>query len=407
MQDRTSDIMRDSVRITLGAALRSVIAGCTGVLLGTYAASAHLPPMMTGILIAMGLVGAATASALVAWRGDRWGRRRTVAILALLSTTGGLALAGSAPGWHGALIAASFLGMINGMGKDRSASLNIEQAMLPNTTDDSNRTKTFAWYSMVQDVAGGLGALTAALPTLLVACSGMAEVDACRWLLAALAVLGLAGIPLALGLSATVEASQVRPPVTSEGRRTIVRLSGLFALDAIGGGLLTAAGISYILSNRFDASPVFLGCLFAGAKVLNAISHLVAAWLASRIGLVKTMIFTHLPSSLLLVTVAFAPNLWVAAVLFLIREGLVEMDVPTRSSYVMAVVAPHERTAASGITGIVRVAGWAIGAAIAGPLMAGTAVVAPLVAGAGSKIVYDLLLWRAFRHIKPPEERAE
>jgi MFS family permease len=398
--------MLDRTRITAGAAVRSAIAGCTGVLLGTYAASAGLPPLITGLLIAAGLAGAALASALVAWRGDAWGRRRTVAVLALLSAIGGVALAAASPTWHGALIAASFLGMLNGMGRDRSAALNLDQAMLPTTTDDSNRTKAFAWYSMVQDVAGGIGALGAALPALIVLGTGLAEVDVLRGMLASLALLGLAGIPLALRLSPAVEAPLVRPPMTPAGRRTITRLSGLFALDSIGGGMLTAAGISFILATRFDAGPIFLGVLFASAKILNALSHLGAAWLAKRIGLVNTMIFTHLPSSLLLATVAFAPNLWVAAILFLLREGLVEMDVPTRSSYVMAVVAPHERTAAAGITGIVRVGGWAIGAAIAGPLMAGTAVVAPLVVGAGTKIVYDLLLWRAFRHVRPPEEEA-
>ncbi len=397
--------MLDRTRITVAAALRSAIAGCTGVLLGTYAATAALPPMVTGLLVASGLTGAAVASALVAWRGDVWGRRRVLVVLALLSAVGGTTLAWLAPAWHGALIAAAFLGMLNGMGKDRSAAINLEQAMLPSTTDDSNRTRTFAWYSMAQDVAGGVGSLAAALPVLLVAAFGLAEVDACRWLLAALALLGLVSVPLAWGMSSQVEAPLVRPPVTPEGRRTIARLSGLFSLDAIGGGLLTAAGISYILTKRFEAGPLMLGCLFAGAKILNAVSHLGAAWLAKRIGLVKTMVFTHLPSSLLLMTVAFAPNLWVAAVLFLLREGLVEMDVPTRSSYVMAVVQPHERTAAAGITGIVRVAGWAVGAAIAGPLMAGTAVVAPLVVGSGSKILYDLLLWRAFRQVRPPEER--
>jgi MFS family permease len=144
--------------------------------------------------------------------------------------------------------------------------------------------------------------------------------------------------------------------------------------------------------------------LFFGARGLNALSHLGAAWLAARIGLVRTMVLTHLPSSLLLVTVAFAPSFAVAAVLFLIREGLVEMDVPTRQSYVMAVVEPAERALASGITTLVRLATWAIAPVVAGALMGDHMLYAPLVAGAAMKIGYDLLLWRAFRHVHPPEE---
>ncbi len=150
-----------------------------------------------------------------------------------------------------------------------------------------------------------------------------------------------------------------------------------------------------------------IGVLFLGARRMNAASHLGAAWLARRIGLVNTMVFTHIPSSLLLVTVAFAPSFAVAAALFLLREGLVEMDVPTRQSYVLAVVKPEERTFASGITNLVRLGGWAAAPLFAGALMMGDSLYLPLVIGAGMKIAYDLLLWRAFRRIRPPEEAAQ
>jgi len=150
-----------------------------------------------------------------------------------------------------------------------------------------------------------------------------------------------------------------------------------------------------------------VGPLFFGARIANAISHLGAAWLAKRIGLVNTMVFTHIPSSLLLVTVAFAPSFPVAAALFLLREGLVEMDVPTRQSYVMAVVKPEERTRASGITAIVRLGAWAAAPTVAGFLMQGLSLMTPLVVGAVMKITYDVLLWWNFRRLKPPEERGE
>jgi MFS family permease len=186
----------------------------------------------------------------------------------------------------------------------------------------------------------------------------------------------------------------------------LTRISALFALDSLGGGFLTTALLSYFFLERYGASETAIGALFAGARVLNAVSHLGAAWLARRIGLVNTMVFTHIPASLLLVTVAFAPSFPVAVLLFLLREGLVEMDVPTRQSYVLAVVPPEDRTKASGITHLVRMGAWAAAPAFAGLAMEKAALFAPLVVGAAMKIAYDLLLFRAFRGVKPPEERA-
>src|SRR5262249_46831137 len=162
--------------------------------------------------------------------------------------------------------------------------------------------------------------------------------------------------------------------------------------------------LSYFFFERFHAGEGVIGALFFGARVMNAFSHLGAAWLATRIGLVNTMVFTHIPSSLLLVTVAFAPSFPVAAVLFLLREGLVEMDVPTRQSYVMAVVRPEERTFASGVTALVRMAAWAVAPSFAGLFMQKSLAV-PLYIGAGMKISYDVLLYVAFRRQKAPEEK--
>ncbi len=184
------------------------------------------------------------------------------------------------------------------------------------------------------------------------------------------------------------------------------RISALFGIDSLAGGFLTASLLSFFFYERFGASEAMIGLLFFGARVANAASHLGAAWLASRIGLIKTMVFTHIPSSLLLITVALAPNFPIAAALFLLREGLVEMDVPTRQLYVIAMVRPGERTFAAGITNLVRLGGWAVAPAFAGLLMQGSSLVAPLFVGAGMKISYDVLLFLAFRHRHPPEERS-
>jgi MFS family permease len=186
----------------------------------------------------------------------------------------------------------------------------------------------------------------------------------------------------------------------------LARICGLFAIDAIAGGFLTPALLSYFFYQRFGVGIESIGVLFFVARVANAFSHLGAAWLAKRIGLVNTMVFTHIPSSILLLTVPFMPNFATAALLFLLRESLVEMDVPTRQSYVMAVVKPAERTFASGVTHLVRLAGWAFAPAFAGWLMTGTSLAVPIYVGAGLKIFYDLMLWRAFKGVRPPEERA-
>ncbi len=296
--------------------------------------------------------------------------------------------------------------MLNGMGKDRGAIPVLESAMLPNTTDDSERTVVFARYTALQDVGHGIGALATGLPTLFMFLPSVTAESATAWSLGVYAALVLLVAPLYLALSPAVEAPQHTQalPVTPAGKRTIAKLSALFSLDAFGGGFLTSAGMTYIFATHFHATPITIAMLFVAARILNALSHLAAAWLAKRIGLVNTMVFTHIPSSVLLMTVAFVPSFEIAAILFLIREGLVEMDVPTRQSYVMAVVATHERTAAAGVTALVRMGGWSAGAFLAAPLIAGASITAPLVAGAGLKIVYDVALWIACRRARPPEE---
>jgi predicted MFS family arabinose efflux permease len=215
-------------------------------------------------------------------------------------------------------------------------------------------------------------------------------------------------------LSTTIEAPRVtrsatlspyrQRGLTKGGRRTLTKISALFAIDSVGGGFLTTALLSYFFYERFGVGANEIGLLFFIARIANAGSHFVAAWLARRIGLVNTMVFTHIPSSVLLLTVPLMPDFTTAALLFLLRESLVEMDVPTRQSYVMAVVRPEERTFASGITHLVRLAGWAIAPAFAGLLMAGHSLALPIYVGAAMKISYDIALWRAFSGLKPPEE---
>lgn len=301
-----------------------------------------------------------------------------------------------------------FIGMLNGMGRDRGAGLTVEQAMLPRTTGEAQRTSVFAWYNVVVDAGHALGSLLGALPALLRTQGGLTPLESYRWTWVVYSAICLMAGFCVLGLSRAVERDGRRTstPLSPSSRRVVVKFAALSGLDSLGGGFLTTALLGYWFFRRFGVDEALLGPLFFVVRILNGLSHLGAAWLAKRIGLVNTMVWTHLPSSLLLMTVPIAPNLPVAITLFLIREALVEMDVPTRQSYIVAVVRDEERTRAAGISNLTRSVAWAVAPAVAGSLMRTLSLSAPLLAGPGLKIVYDVLLYRAFRHLKPPEEKA-
>lgn len=397
--------MTDRRLLYATAFMRALATGMVGVLAGLYLARLGFSPATSGLVIGGGLAGAAVASFLATVRADHFGRRRFLVVLTICGAAGGavVALGSSAV----VIAVAAFLGMLNGMGRDRGAALVVEQAILPATVGDRDRTRAFAWYNILQDSGHALGSLLAGAPAVLRAVFGMDELHALRIAMLFAALLTLVAAAIYPRLSRTVEATveAKRVVVSPETRRMLWKISSLFTIDALGGGFLTASLVSFFFFKRFGVDEAVLGPMFFAARVLNAFSHLGAAWLAKRIGLVNTMVFTHIPSSVLLASVAIAPNFVVAAILFLLREGLVEMDVPTRQSYVMAVVKPEERTIASGVTSLVRMAGWAVGPAFAGLFMQGLTMSAPLVVGAGLKIAYDVLLYGAFRKLKPPEER--
>jgi MFS family permease len=385
------------------ALVRSVATGMMGVLLGIYLASVELTANAIGAVIGLGLAGAAFGTLLVTFFSDRFGRRRTLLTITALGVLGAVLLAESTS--PVALGIAAFLGMVNGMGRDRGAALVVEQSVLPATVPDTQRTLAFAKYNVLQDIGHAVGSLLAVAPALFQRFTSFDSPHALKASIFIYAALSLVPFVAYLRLSDRVEVPRVpRAAVTPATRKVLLKLSGLFAIDAIGGGFLTTALLAYFFHERFGVGVETIGVLFFVARIANALSHFAAAWLARRIGLVNTMVFTHIPSSVLLLTVPFMPTFPVAAALFLLRESLVEMDVPTRQSYVMAVVRPEERTFASGITHLVRMAGWALAPAVAGLLMTGTSLAAPLVVGAALKILYDIVLWRAFRKLRPPEE---
>src|SRR6266581_2219398 len=402
----TLPVSRDLFIINTAAFLRSFTFGLTGVVLGIYLFRVGLSSFNIGMVVAAGLVGSALGTIGVTTKADRAGRRRTLVVLSLLGVIAALALAftPSVP----VLLVMAFVGMLNGTGTDRSAAFSLEQAIIPGLVPATSRTWTLSWYNVVLDAAGSLGALAAGLPYLLQRWLSLPLLASYRAVFVGCAFLNVITAVLYPFASAGVEVSKPATETSSHHvspatKRVVAKLAGLFSLDAFGGGFLTDALVAYWFFRRFGVAEESLGVLFFAMHLLNAASHLGAAWLARRIGLVNTMVFTHLPSSLFLIAAAFAPGVKFAIILFLLRESLVEMDVPTRQSYVAAVVQPHERTYASGITNLTRNTAWAAASAVAGVFMQQVAFAAPLLLGGGLKIIYDGLLWRAFRHLAPPE----
>ena len=402
---------RDRRLIYAAAFLRSVAVGAVGVFAAIDLGARGFSVTAIGIVVGAGMAGGAATTLLVGARADvRIGRRRLLMLLAALGAFGYVAMTWSMP--LALLIACAFLGTVNAMGRDRGGVSALEQAMLPDTVPADRRTWALAWYNLVVDVGHAVGALAGATPALLAAAWRIDSDTAHRATFGLCALALGAGVILYAQLSPSLEAAATSgatvapPPISDDTRHRVRNLAALFFLDSLGGGFLGSALVAYWFFQRYGLSEQQIAALFFAARGLNALSHLGAAWLAGRIGLVNTMVFTHLPSSLFLMAAPAAPAPGLAAGLFLAREGLVEMDVPTRQSYVLAIVRPEERTYASGITNLTRNLGWAAGPFIAGAVMQHVALAGPLLIGGSLKIVYDVLLYRSFRKIKPPEERS-
>jgi len=401
-----------TARLIFAAAfLRSVGVGLTGVLLGLYLSHLQFAPAGVGGVVAAGLAGVVCAQLLVTIAGDRFGRRRSLVTLSLLTGAGGLGLALVPTGALAFVVA--FAGMVNGMGRDRGAASVLEQVILPGTVPDDRRTWRLAQYNVVLDVGHALGALGAVLPVLLRHAFDIDALAAYRVTFLVYAALGFLGAASYLSLPA--DGAEVtrgaaltgrHSRMESQSRARIARLGALLGLDSLGGGFLSGSLLAYWFFRRYGLEEDALALLFFASRLLNAGSHLAAAWIARRVGLLNTMVFTHIPSSVSLLAVPFAPSWGWAAALFLVREALVEMDVPTRQSYVAAIVRPEERMMASGVTNLVRNTGWAAGPSLAGLAMQHVWLASPLFLGAGIKVLYDVLLYASFRHVVPPEEQA-
>jgi MFS family permease len=388
-------VSRDERLVYATASLRAVAVGAVSVFFAVHLARAGFDRAGIGLGIAAGLGGMAAGTMLAGLVADRFGRRRSLVVIALATAFGGIALTFTEG--FGPVLLASFVGMVNGMGRDRGAAQAIDQAVLAQVATGEDRTRAFVRYTLVVDVATAFGSLLAG-----VTLERQAFV-ASLWVYAVL--LGATALAYPR-MSAGVEPAEPTSAqfLSPESRRRVTAFAALSAVDSLGGGFVTRALLSYWFIERFHADPWWMGPMFAGASLVNAASYPVAGWLARRVGLVNTMVFTHIPSSALLMLVPFAPNFVSAVVLFFVREFLSTMDVPTRQSYLAAIVADHERTAAAGIANMTRNASWVVGPSLAGWAMT-LSFSLPLFLAGGLKIAYDLALWRAFRRIRPPEEQ--
>ncbi len=396
--------------ITLLFSTRIIRLFCYGflsVVLALYLTETGFDEQMVGLLFTFTLAGDAGITLWLTTHADRLGRRKTLLIGALLMVGAG----GVFVITHNIIIlmAAAIIGVISPGGNEIGPFLSVEQAGLTELISNEKRTKIFAWYNMVGSFATATGALAGGWLAQILQGNGWTKLEAYRLVLMGYGLGGLLLVVLFLFVSPAVEVMHITETKHALGlhrsRKVVLKLSALFALDAFAGGLIVQSMIAYWFHVKFGVGSGVLGSIFFFANVLAGISALLAAPLAARFGLINTMVFTHIPSNILLMLVPLMPNLPLAIGILLARFSISQMDVPTRQSYTMAVVAPDERSAASGVTAIARSVGASLSPTLTGIMFSIPAFFnAPLFLAGGLKIVYDLLLFREFRSVIPPEE---
>lgn len=399
----------DALRLFLARSVRLFAYGALSVVLVLYLAERGLSEGRIGLLLTATLLGDTALSLWITTRADRFGRKKMLLLGAALMALSGI-LFGSTSDFAVLLVTAT-LGVLSPSGNEVGPFLAIEQAALSQVIEASARTRTFAWYALSGSAATALGALAAGAACSVLENRGLARLSALKAPIYGYALLGIALAFVFSRLSPRVEAPRERreragnPLGLHDSTRVVARLSALFALDSFGGGFVVQSLLAYWLHLRFGTSPASLGAIFFGANLLAGLSALLAARIAARIGLVRTMVFTHLPSNVLLILVPLMPTANLAIAALLARYAISQMDVPTRQSYVMAVVRPEERSAAAGVTGVARSTGASLSPALGAIFLASPALMsAPFFLAGSLKILYDLLLYRAFVSVHPPEE---
>jgi MFS family permease len=398
-------LTRDGYLLIAARGLRMFSYGFLSVILALYLSSLGYSLVQIGVLFTVALAGGAVVTTSVSLFADRWGRRTTLIASSVLMACGGVALAaGSFP----LLLIFAALGTLSPSAQEIGPFQSLEQAALSEAITEPGRVMPYAWYNLVGYLAVAIGALVAGVVPSVLQAAGWPALAAERVLVWAFVVTGLALAGLYVALSSSVEVLQQhsparRPPGLHRSRSIVIRLSALFGVDALAGGLVVQSLVAYWFHQRFGVGLEQLGPLFFGTNLLSAVSSLAAAPLAERFGLLNTMVFTHLPSNVLLGLVPFMPSWPLAAVVLLARHALAQMDVPTRQAYTMALVAPEERAAAAGLTNAVRPAAASLAPAISGIAFQAAALGLPFLLAGGLKILYDVILWLTFRRIALPE----
>ncbi|MHB1357212.1 MAG: MFS transporter [Anaerolineae bacterium] len=391
--------------------------GFLSVVLALYLVSAGFSKQEIGRLITWTLLGDVIITLAISTTADRLGRRRMLLVGAGLMMLAGLVFALTKN--PVLLIIAAFVGVVSPNGLEIGPFLALEQASLTDVIPATNRTTIFAWYNLVGSFASALGALAGGSLAQALQRADWEKWDSYRVVVFGYAFFGLVLACLFLFVSQNVEVKPTTSQASSDrevkgapiglhkSRSVVLKLASLFSIDAFGGGFVGQSIMILWFTARWHADAGTLGLIFFWANLLAGVSALSASWVASKIGLIRTMVFTHLPSNVLLMLVPLMPSLPLAVIVLLLRFSISQMDVPTRQSYTMAVVAPDERSAASGVTSIARSIGASISPTLAGLLLANPALLGvPFLLGGGCKIIYDLLLYRLFVKVKPPEEQA-
>jgi len=400
-------LTRDGWLLFLTRSTRLFAYGALSVVLVFYLTSLGLSTSQTGLLLTLTLVGDTVVSLYLTTRADRIGRRRMLIIGAMLMAAAGLAFASTRNFVF--LVVAGTIGVISPSGNEVGPFLSIEQAALAHVVPSQTRTSVFAWYTLAGSFATAAGALTGGALSHVLQQRAVPAVESYRVVVLLYALLGVVLALLFTRVSPAAEVSESGAGSFGIGRSrdVVLKLSGLFALDSFGGGFVVQSFAAYWFYLRFGVNPATLGAIFFWANVLAGISALLASRLAARVGLVRTMVFTHLPSNILLILVPLMPSLPLATLVLLARFSISQMDVPTRQSYTMAVVGPEERSAAGGITGVARTIGAALAPVFAGFLYARPALMSvPFFIAGGLKVAYDLLLYRSFVSVRPPDDAA-
>ena len=399
-----TQLTRDGWLLLASKGTRNFGYGFLSVILGLYLDEVGFTPIEVGFILTATLIGSAMLTGVVTARADRLGRRRMLMVSSGLMALSGIIFAVAHTPWL--LVVAALTGTISATSGEVGPFETVESAILPQTTSEKRRNQAFGLYSAVGAAMVALGALAAAVPARTSQLDILTSYRLMFWLYAAI---GVATLLIASRLSQTVELAKL-PERTglvtlTHSRGPILKLAGLFAIDAFAGGFVVQSLIVYWFSLRFGVGAEYLGPLFFGVNVMKSISYLLAVRIADRIGLLNTMVFSHLPSNVMLMMSPLMPTLASASILLLARHLLSQMDVPTRGSYIVAVVEPEERVAATGVTSIARTTAQAFGPVIAGAALSVARFGFPFFVGGGLKIVYDIALYFSFRGHKPPEER--